>query len=158
LKLTVDAYQEDRATANRMLRKLLASAGKQGVYYVVRFPTRWRLYSFAWEDFGDLWHGDVWRKYVADDLASAWMGIAHVTAEELKPWWNGFPRGRVKRGGVMEYTVFHGNDFAATGIAPHRIETAFELGNSSVLWSFDPLEEQNPEHQAALLRLLPVQI
>jgi hypothetical protein len=116
------------------------------------------LYSFPWKHFGNLRHGDVWRQYVADDLASAWMGIVRVTAEELKPWWKGFPRGRVERGGVMDYTVFHGNDLADTGIVPPRIETAFELGNSSVHWSFDLHEEQNPEHQAALLRLLPVQI
>jgi len=155
--MSAQSYEEDRMTASRMVRKLLESAGKEGVYYIVRFPTRWRLYSFPWADFGDLWHGDVWRKYVADDLAEAWSAIVPVTAEELKPWHKGFPRGRVERAGVMEYTVFHGNDFADTGIAQHRIETAFELGNSNVKWSVDPHEKQNSEHQAALLRLLPVQ-
>src|SRR5439155_1099445 len=151
----MSAYDEDQLTASRMVHKLLESAGKEGVYYIVRFPTRWRLYAFAWEDFGDLWHDDVWRRYVADDLAEAWKSLSNVTAEQLKPWWKGFPRGRVERAGTMQYTVFHGNDFAATGITQQRVETAFELGHASVNWSFDPHEEQNKEHQAALLRLLP---
>ncbi len=150
-------YDEDRMTASRMAHKLLESAGKEGVYYIVHFPTRWRLYAFAWEDFGDLWHGDVWRRYVVDDLAEAWKGITTVSADQLKPFWKGFPRGRVERIGILEYTLFHGNDFSETGVTPRRIETAFELANRNVKWSFDPHEEQNPEHQAALLRLLPVQ-
>jgi len=39
-----------------------------------------------------------------------------------------FPRGRIERAGVVEYTVFHADDFAGTGIAPERIEKAFEFG------------------------------
>jgi hypothetical protein len=139
-----------------MLSRLRDSAGKEGVYYVVRFPTRWRLYAFAWEDFGDLWHGEVWRRYVTGDLAEAWKETATVSAEELKPFWKGFPRGRVERVGISQYTVFHGSDFVETGISARRIEAAFELGAVSVKWSFDPHEEQNPEHRAALLRLLPL--
>jgi hypothetical protein len=54
----------------------------------------------------------------------------------------------------VEYTVFHADDFAGTGIAPERIEKAFELSNSKVNWSADPDERQNPEHQAALAKLL----
>ncbi|HZL43326.1 MAG TPA: hypothetical protein VFD66_08595 [Verrucomicrobiae bacterium] len=153
----MDGYDEDRLTATRMVHKLLESTGKEGVYYVVRFPTRWRLYAFPWEDFGDLWHGDVWRRYVADDLAEAWKGIANATSEQLKPWWKGFPRGRVERSGALQYTVFHGDDLAGTGMSAQRIETAFELSGSRVKWSLDPHEEQNPEHKTALLRLLPVQ-
>jgi len=153
----MSADDEDQLTASRMVHKLLESAGKEGVYYIVRFPTRWRLYAFAWEDFGDLWHGDVWRRYVADDLAEAWQGISNVNAEQLKPLWKGFPRGRVGRVGILKYTVFHGDDFSDTGVTPQRIETAFELASSHVKWSFDLHEEQNPEHRAALLRLLPVQ-
>lgn len=149
-----DAHSEDRATAVRLAKQLLESAGKQGVYYIVRFPTRWRLYTFPWEDFGDLWHGDVWRRYVADDLAEAWAQSAKVTAEQLKPWWKGLPRGRIERAGVQEYTVFYADDFAETGITAERIARAFELGNSKVSWSIDPHEQQNPEHQAALKRLL----
>jgi hypothetical protein len=154
----VNIENEDRLTADRMVCKLRESSGKEGVYYIVRFPTRWRLYAFAWEDFGDLWHGDVWRRYVADDLAEAWRALANVTSEELKPWWKGFPRGRVERAGIMQYRVFHGNDFAATGVSQERVEMAFELGHTTVNWSFDPHEEQNPEHRAALLRLLPSSI
>ena len=52
-------YDEDRASVARFAAKLRESAGKEGVSYIVRFPTRWRLYAFPWEDFGDLWHGDV---------------------------------------------------------------------------------------------------
>ncbi len=155
MKLAVNIDNDDRLIADRMAHKLQESSGKEGVYYIVRFPSRWRLYAFAWEDFGDLWHGDVWRRYVADDLAEAWQATTNVTAEELKPWWKGFPRGRIERAGIRLYTVFHGNDFAATGITQQRVQTAFELGNARVNWSFDPHEEQNPAHQAALLRLLP---
>lgn len=139
-----------------MLSRLRESAGKEGVYHIVRFPDRWRLYAFAWEDFGDLWHGEVWRRYVAEDLAEAWKETVTVSVEDLKPFWKGFPRGRVERVGISQYTVFHGSDFTQTGISATRIEAAFELSGTSVKWSFDPHEEQTPEHQAALLRLLPV--
>ncbi len=109
-------WQEDRSTSARLAKHLLESAGKEGVYYIARFPTRWRLYAFPWEDFGDLWHGDVWRRYVAPDLAETWAQNTPVTAEQLKPWWKGFPRGRIERAGFQEYIVFHADDFAETGI------------------------------------------
>ena len=148
------ASSEDQATTTRLAASLRESAGKEGVYYIVRFPTRWRLYAFPWEDFGDLWHGDVWRRYVVEDLAEAWAQRAGVTAQQLRPWWKGFPRGRIERAGLHAYTIFHADDFADTGITPVRIESAFELGSSRVNWSVDPHEQQNPEHRAALQRLL----
>src|SRR5712664_4040920 len=79
---------------------------------ILRFPARWRLYAFPWDDFGDLWHGDVWRRYVVNDLAEAWARSPNVTADQLKPWWKGFPRGRIERVGVQEYTVFHADDIS----------------------------------------------
>ena len=124
------------------------------MYYIVRFPSRWRLYAFPWDDFGDLWHGEVWRRFVVNDLAEAWTGHAAVTAEQLKPWWKGFPRGRIERAGIRAYTVFHADDFAETAITPVRIESAFELGNSQITWSVDAHEQQNAEHTLALRQLL----
>jgi len=129
---------------------------RKAFYYIIRFPTRWRLYAFPWEDFGDLWHGDVWRRFVVNDLADAWKPRAAVNAELLQPWWKGFPRGRIKRAGIRAYTVFHADDFAETEITRPRIESAFELGNSKVNWSLDPHEAQDPQHRAALQRLLQV--
>jgi hypothetical protein len=155
-RLTMNYSDEDRLVADRLALKVSESAGREGVYYLVRFPTRWRLYAFAWEDFGDLWHGEVWRRFVVDDLVEAWNKKVKVTFDQLAPWWKGFPRGRVERVAIMEYTVFHGTDFTDTGISSERIERAFELGRAGVKWSFDPHEEQNSEHCAALLRLLPV--
>ena len=32
-----------------------------------------------------------------DDLAEAWAQQTGVTGEQLKPWWKGFPRGRIER-------------------------------------------------------------
>ena len=148
------ASSEDRATTVRLASRLRESGGKEGVYYIVRFPSRWRLYAFPWDDFGDLWHGDVWRRFVVDDLAEAWTGHATVTAEQLRPWWKGSPRGRVERSGIRAYTVFHGDDFAETQITPVRIESAFELGNSKITWSVDPHEQQNADHTLALRQLL----
>src|ERR1051326_7243652 len=143
-------YDEDQLAASRLVHKLLESAGKEGVYYIVRFPTRWRLYAFAWEDFGDLWHGEVWRRFVVSDLAEGWTERNAISAQLLAPWWKGFPRGRIERSGIRSYTIFHGDDAAETGIAPARIESAFELGNSKITWSVDPHEQQNPEHTLAL--------
>ena len=145
---------EDRATVARFASALRESAGKEGVYYIVRFPTRWRLYAFPWEDFGDLWHGEVWRRFVVEDLAEAWANSNKVTASELRPWWKGCPRGRIERADIRAYTIFHGDDFAETGITPARIERAFELASSKIIWSLDPHERQNPEHRARLQQLL----
>ena len=152
------AFDDDRQTASMLTSRLRESAGKEGVYYVVRFPTRRRLYAFPWEDFGDLWEGDVWRRYVIADLADAWAAQLNIQPDALKkqlaPWPKGFPRGRVERAGVEQYTVFHGDDLADTGVSPERIERAFELVNSAVSWSLDPHERQIPEHQQALNRIL----
>lgn len=149
---------EDRVTAMRLASRLRESGGKEGVYYVARFPTRWRLYAFAWEDFGDLWHGDVWRRYLVGDLAEAWAARLQTSVEALRkalePWWKGFPRGRVERNGIQEYTVFHADDLDGTEVTRERIQIAFELVNRKVTWSLDPHEQQNPEHQTALARLL----
>jgi hypothetical protein len=35
--------------------------------------------------------------------------------------------------------------------------TAARMVHKLLKWSLDPHEEQNPEHKAALLRLLPIQ-
>jgi hypothetical protein len=152
---------EDRATISRLACQMRESGGKEGVYYVARFPTRWRLYAFAWEDFGDLWHGEVWRRYVIQDLAEAWAGAVGCPINDLRkglePWWKGFPRGRIERAGIQEYTVFHADDLGGTGVTHGRVESAFELANRKVVWSLDPHEHQNPEHQAALLRVLRIE-
>ena len=147
------AYPEDLVNTARLAAKLRESAGKEGVYYLVRFPTGWRLYAFPWEDFGDLWHGDVWRRFVVPDLVEAWAQRVALTPHQLQPWWKGFPRGRIERAGIRAYTVFHADDIGETGSTQARIESAFELGNSKVQWSLDPHEQQNPEHRAALEKL-----
>jgi len=148
------AYNEDRATTAKLAYRLKETAGKEGVYYILRFPARWRLYSFPWDDFGDLWQGDVWRRYAVDDLAEAWAKSANVTAEQLKPWWKGFPRGRIERIRVQEFTVFHADDISETGVTREHIERSFELAGSKVNWSMDPHEGQDPEHHAMLQQLL----
>ena len=152
---------EDRVLTKRLAERLRESAGKDGVYYVLRFPTKWRLYSFPWEDFGDLWHSEVWRRYVTADLSEVWAPKLQMVPEELKqklePWWKGFPRGRIERSGFQEFTVFHAEDLAETGLSRERIERAFELSSKTVTWSIDPHEQQNPEHRAALRQLLRLQ-
>jgi len=148
------SYSEDRATTAKLAYQLKESAGREGVYYILRFPARWRLYAFPWDDFGDLWHGDVWRRFVVNDLAEAWSQTTGVTAEQLKPWWKGFPRGRIERAGVLEYTVFHADDILDTGITRERIERSFELASSKVNWSLDPHEQQESEHRKMLKELL----
>jgi len=152
------AGEEDRITTARLVSRLRESGGKEGVYFVVRFPTRWRLYAFAWEDFGNLWHGDAWRRYVVGDLAEAWAARLQTSVQalshELAPWWKGFRRGRVQRVGIQEYTIFHADDLADTGVTRERVLNAFELANRKITWSLDPQEQENPEHRAALARLL----
>jgi hypothetical protein len=110
---------EDRAITKRFSDRLLESAGRDGVYYILRFPTKWRLYAFPWDDFGDLSHSDVWRRYVIQDLSEAWSPKLQLPVDELKkqlePWWKGFPRGRIERSGFHEFTVFHADDLAETG-------------------------------------------
>jgi hypothetical protein len=116
------------------------------------------LYAFAWEDFGDLWHGEAWRRYLAGDLAEAWAARLQTSVPALRAaleaWWKGFPRGRVERVGIQEYTVFHADDLADTGVTRERVQNAFELATRKVTWSLDPHEQQSPEHQAALAALL----
>jgi hypothetical protein len=149
---------DDQESVARLANRLLESAGQEGVYYVVPFPTRWRLYGFPWEVFGDVWHGDVWRRFVIEDLAEAWSGRLKIPVARLKaqlePWPKSVPRGRIERAGVQEYTVYHADDLDETHVSKRRIEMAFELTGNKVAWSIDPHEARNPEQRAHLRQLL----
>src|SRR5262245_14237676 len=104
-------YDEDRTATSRLAAKLRESAGKEGVYYIVRFPSRWRLYAFPWEDSGDRWGrlATLRSRGPGRSLTRALDGYSR-TAQ----WWKGFPRGRIERSSITKV----------------HIESAFELGNS----------------------------
>ena len=54
---------EDRPTIDRLLKRRLESVGQEGVYFVLPFPTRWRLYAFPWDDFDkNLSHRGAWQR------------------------------------------------------------------------------------------------
>ena len=140
---------------------MLESLGKEGVYYVLKFPTAWRLYAFPAEEFHDIWHGPAWKRYVVPDLASAWhenLGLDEKKlAAALEPWHKGFPRGRIERTSPKEFTLLHGDDLQETGISIDRVIRAFDLGLlDKVTMTKDPHECQDPRHATevkAILRL-----
>lgn len=143
--------KENTVSKEELYKRLAASSGKEGVYYAVRFPTRWRLYALPWVDFGDIWHGVAWKSYIVPALVESWTQSG-VTAAQLSPLFKGFPRGRVERVVPGEFTVYHADDLPSS-ISKGGVEAAFELGAQKVAWTLDP-HEQTDAGQKELLRML----
>lgn len=141
-----------------VMKRIVESGGKDGIFYVLKFPGAWRLYAFPSDEFGDLWHAHAWRKYCVIDLATAWSVKVNKSTEhleeELKPWWKGFPRGRIERVALMELTVLYGGDLGETGISRYSVQRVFEMDACKVNWIDDPHELQNSNHTAAVAQIL----
>jgi hypothetical protein len=125
-----------------------------GIYYVVKVPTRWELITLRYRDTDDAPnHPDLWAELVAPALALSWAKKLKMDRDvletKLKPLYLGFPRGRIEDIGGGEYVHMHGNDLAETGITFDKIEAAFGI-RGVVKHEFDPHETQNKDQALAI--------
>jgi len=131
-----------------------------GIYYVIRYPRRWRLFPLQEGSFGDMNHISAWRSILAPEVASAWSSVIGIDAkaltQQLLSLPHAFPRGRIEKVAVNEFSIYHGDDLAATGIPPTQILQAFTLTNKQINWVVDPHEQCELSQKDAIRRILNI--
>lgn len=85
----------------------------EGIYYVVRFPERWELFTLRFDTGHESGHPDFWQQHVVPRLSRRWTNVlGHSVGQlelELRRYEYGFPRGRVVKQG-KRFLVYHGRD------------------------------------------------
>ena len=140
-----------------------------GIYFVVRFPDRWRLIAHRCEAATDLGHPHYWKE-LAPVLAEAWckrdagwrsldlhekrQRIARM-AERLASQYDGFPRGRIAQpSGVRIPRIYHGENVEPwMKIGRQEIERAFGL-EGRAKWVFDDHEQCIRTSRDAVMEVL----
>ena len=98
-----------------------------GIYYIVRSPSRWEVLPCNFEKMGDdTDHQELWQSQVVPILAQAWYTKLKVSRDKLEaalmPLHYAFPRGRIEKDG-FRYFHMHGNNQQFIGL--DRIERYF---------------------------------
>lgn len=131
----------------------------EGIYYIVREPTGWKLAVQLSEAGNDPQHQTMWEDETAPALASQWAATLQMSAGELEHQLKilvfGFLRGRVTK--VKDkFVVYHGDDLQPfMHISKKQIEDAFGIAGKS-RWTIDDHErciEFEKEELRSLLRL-----
>ena len=116
----------------------------EGIYYVVREPTGWRLAVQHSETDNDPQHQAMWEEETAPELASQWATVLPMDAgeleEQLKILVFAFLRGRVTKL-KDKFVVYHGNDLQPfMKITRAEIENAFGIAGKC-RWALDEHEQ-----------------
>jgi hypothetical protein len=130
-----------------------------GVYYVIRYPRGWKLYPLQEGLFGDVTHIEGWRRFIASELADAWATTLNADSgqltQQLMPYHLSFPRGRIERVAINEFTIFQGDDLSSSmGVSRNTIEQAFGIMNAN--WTLDPHEKCRTDHKDAIRHILSI--
>lgn len=127
-----------------------------GLFYCVRFPEGWELYSIRVDDFGEMVHPDVWEELVSPLVATKWSRVLKVSAPELlrevREYCYGFPRGRVVKN-IPEGQRIYSSEIPKQ-IPRDSIERAFGLTNPK--WMRDLHEVPLKYERDALRKLLKI--
>lgn len=85
----------------------------EGIYYIVREPSGWRLAAWRFAVGQDREHQAMWETDLAPALARQWAAVLQTDAHELEHALKilafSFPRGRVSKV-KDQFVVYHGND------------------------------------------------
>jgi len=136
----------------------------EGIFYYLRVPEGWILYSYRYADREPLDHTDVWPE-VARIVASRWSrkvtesddvkaltakfmalrqgkggGSSDAIYSKIKDLPYAFPRGRVMEVADSEFAVKHGNNAKSTSVSRTQVETDFGIAGKCK-WELD-LHEQ----------------
>ena len=103
--------------------------GSEGIYYVVREPSGWRLVVRKFATGEDQQHQAMWEKDIAPALARQWAAALPGDPRELERLLNimvfAFPRGRITKV-KNKFVVYHGNDLKRfMRVSKRAIEQAF---------------------------------
>ena len=135
----------------------MASTSCEGIYYVVRYPTRWAfLYSRFQGDPVDN-HYEWWEETVVGLLAAKWKKVLaknrSTIQSELGLLTYAFPRGRISKVG-RRFKILHGADLTSSmKISKKFIENAFHI-SGRCSWQFDEHEQCQMEDKEEMRRLL----
>lgn len=131
----------------------------EGIYYVVRYPTKWRLVSDPFIGGRDNDHYKWWEEVVAGMVALEWakpLGQdATALQKAIRLLTYAFPRGRVSRVD-NRYLVLHGGDLTASmKISKKVIEQPFGIaGNCS--WHLDEHEHCQADDKEQMREILNI--
>jgi hypothetical protein len=105
-------------------------------------------------------HIPAWRSILAPEVASAWSSVLGIDAkaltQQLLSLPHAFPRGRIEKVAANEFSIYHGDDLAATGILPTQILQAFTLTNKQINWVVDPHEQCELSQKDAIRQILNI--
>ena len=143
-------------TARSLIDRLDESAlPTDGIYYVVRYPDKWDVFAYRFDNFPEIDHTALWCDHVAPVLARCWGRALRLSPAKLEKSLTlhayGFPRGRVTKMG-MQFRVLYGGD--APFIPNSRVEHAFDLAGAK--WERDEHEQCQAEDKEAVRSLLRI--
>jgi hypothetical protein len=113
------------------VRRSSARTPCEGIYYVVREPSGWRLATYRFVHGEDYSHQAMWEKDIVPGLASQWAAELRGDERELENLLKimvfAFPRGRVTN--VKDkYVIYHGNDLkTCMHVTKKAVEQAFHI-------------------------------
>ena len=116
----------------------------EGVYYVVREPSGWRLAALRFNAGEDYQHQAMWENDLVPALARQWSAALRRDAQELESLLKimafAFPRGRITK--VKDtFVIYHGNDLRPfMRVNKKNIEHAFRVVGRC-RWQFDDHEQ-----------------
>jgi hypothetical protein len=105
--------------------------GSEGIYYVVREPSGWRLVVHKFATGEDYQHQTMWENDIVPSLSRQWAAALPVDVRELEGLLKimvfAFPRGRVTK--VKDkFVVYHGNDLKRfMRVSKKAVEQAFRI-------------------------------
>jgi hypothetical protein len=140
--------------ANQLIESVTPT---EGVYYVIRRPEGWELFSYRFDEFPETDHSEAWETFVAPVLAHVWQDKIRKPARYIENALilasYAFPRGRVSQTTPGKFVVLHGED--QDKVSPKRIEQAFSISGRAK-WEFDIHEQCQKEDRDAVRQLLGI--
>ena len=121
----------------------MTSTPCEGIYYVVREPSGWRLVTQRFAVGEDRQHQTMWEKDIVPAFARQWAAALGADPGELETLLKimvfAFPRGRVTKV-KNKFVVYHGNDLKRfMHVGKRAIEQAFCIVGHS-RWQLDDHE------------------
>jgi len=115
----------------------------EGIYYIVREPSGWRLAAWRFAAGQDQEHQAMWETDVAPALARQWANVIGSDARQLERGLKilafAFPRGRVSKV-KDQFVVYHGNDRKPfMHLSKKAVEQAFHIVGRC-RWQYDDHE------------------
>jgi len=137
----------------------MSGKASEGIFYVVRFPTGWKLVPHCFDQGAETNHYDLWESSLAGMVATKWSKTLGTTVplltREFELLTYGFPRGRITKSG-RRFRVFHGDDILpAMKVSRDAVEEAFGIAGRC-FWQFDEHEQCIAHDKEEIRRILGI--